>query len=69
MVQITDVERQVAGGAFFPQAVLAQVAAALRHAPSDASLDSLRQKLPTALDRHAQLVAQQSQHLRESVMV
>ena len=66
--QVTDVERQVAGGVWFPRAVLAELQAAVRAAPRGAVPDSLCRLLPAALTRHAELAVQQSDLLQASAM-
>ncbi len=67
-MQVTDVERQVAGRAWFPRGPLAELQAAVRAAPRGAVPDSLRQRLPAALMRHDELAIQQSDLLEGSTM-
>lgn len=68
--EVTDVERQRPGAAWFPTATLAELASRVAAERGDAAgLAAVRQRLPAALARHASLVAQQSELLAQSAPV
>lgn len=67
-MQVTDVERQVAGGTWFPRGPLRELQEALRTAPRGAIPEALRRRLPKAVAEHDQLAVQQSEVLQASAM-
>jgi hypothetical protein len=66
MLQLTDVERQRSGAAWFPQTLLRELAGRLAAAGAVPGLGALKEQLPAALARHAALAAQQGELLANS---
>jgi hypothetical protein len=67
MLQLTDVERQRSGAAWFPPALLGDLAGRVAAAPATVpGLAALKQQLPAALARHKELAAEQSNLLANS---
>lgn len=66
LMQLTDVERQRSGAAWFPQTLLRELAGRLAAASAAPGLGALREQLPAALARHRTLAAQQGELLANS---